>query len=143
LFQRGLFQRVEPVEIDSETDLDRGVGLIRQGIKSAASARVVRECFCRKRVKVAMRRVLTLLFALGMAFPVFAERAVAQEGSGNLVPGGWLMPPPIPEFEPIPPPPDPPEFAPAARAAPPKQAPRPAPAVGRAGPPTPDGKVRF
>ena len=61
--------------------------------------------------------------------------------SAELVPGGWLTPPPIPE---APPPPPPREIVPIVRQEPPpRRQPRPAnPAPVRQAPPS-DGKVRF
>jgi hypothetical protein len=76
--------------------------------------------------------------ALILSF-LYSGTAIAE-----LVPGGWLMPPPIPE---APPPPPRQVFTPVARPAQPPPQPRPQPrpanpAPARAEPP-PDGKVRF
>jgi hypothetical protein len=92
---------------------------------------------------VEMRSLLISAITLALATPVLADRAAA----GDLVPGGWLMPPRVPvQAAPPPPmPPPPPPMMPAPvvrRSAAPPQPTRPVNQRQAPRPPS-DGRVQF
>jgi hypothetical protein len=83
-----------------------------------------------------MRRILMPSIALALVLPVLDGGPAAAE----LVAGGWLMPPRLPQAAPSPPR----EVVPVVRRREPPPRPRPAnPAPARPAPPPSDGKVRF
>lgn len=81
--------------------------------------------------------VIALALALGVAVP---ERPAT---AGELIPGGWLMPPRIPQVAPAPIAPEPPRAPPPVVRKAPPQPPRPMsqPPARRTAPS--DGKVQF